>query len=47
LLDKWMNELEGELRERPNWARIPLRGILSTLDWAESQAQQDPAIDRR
>ncbi len=44
LLDKWMNELEGELRERPNWARIPLRGILSTLDWAESQrAETQPA----
>ena len=38
LLDKWMNELEGELRERPQWSRIPLRGILSTLEWAESQA---------
>lgn len=34
LLDKWMNELEVELQQRPQWARIPLRGILSTLDWA-------------
>jgi maltose alpha-D-glucosyltransferase/alpha-amylase len=36
LLDKWMTDLEGELRDRPLWSRIPLRGILSTLDWAAS-----------
>lgn len=41
LLDKWMNDLEGELRERPNWSRIPLRGILSTLEWAGSQVQEE------
>jgi len=35
MLDKWLGELEVELHQRPDWARIPLRGITATLDWAE------------
>jgi maltose alpha-D-glucosyltransferase/alpha-amylase len=39
MLDKWMNELELELHQRPEWARIPLRGILATLEWASSETR--------
>jgi maltose alpha-D-glucosyltransferase/alpha-amylase len=38
LLEKWMTELEWELQDRPDWVRIPLRGILATLDWANGKA---------
>ncbi len=37
LLEKWLTELELDLHQRPAWVRIPLRGILATLDWAESE----------
>jgi maltose alpha-D-glucosyltransferase/alpha-amylase len=48
LLDKWMTELEWELQDRPEWVRIPLRGILATLEWAQegdSVAAQPNAIE--
>ncbi|QDU30124.1 Trehalose synthase/amylase TreS [Anatilimnocola aggregata] len=42
MLDKWLSELELELQQRPDWTRIPLRGILATLDWAEAEAAVGP-----
>lgn len=39
MLDKWMNELELELHQRPEWARIPLRGVIATLEWASADGK--------
>ncbi len=35
LLEKALYELRYELNNRPDWARIPLHGILQILDEAE------------
>ncbi|HET9934025.1 MAG TPA: hypothetical protein VFQ35_25150, partial [Polyangiaceae bacterium] len=38
LLEKALYELVYELNNRPNWAELPLRGILSLLDATKSQS---------